>query len=219
MKILAIGDIHGENHWKKIIKKYEDQVDKVIWLGDYIDSFFVNGKNQIDNLKEILEYKKNNWDKVDLLWGNHDLQYLGSSRCSGYQVNFAFEIEELFKTHLDYFQICSVYSNWLFSHAGFTEIYCHCQEHKITDPLQCNEICKDKNYKFFNFVGPQIHGDNLNEGPLWCRPRALLLNPLPNYHQVVGHTEGDKIWSTKVKGLEYHFIDVYSHDGFLMIEV
>ena len=37
MKTIAIGDIHGLSIWKDIINK--ENPDKVIFIGDYFDSF------------------------------------------------------------------------------------------------------------------------------------------------------------------------------------
>lgn len=72
MKILILGDIHGRTIWKEIIEK--ENPDKVIFLGDYVSTHaLVTEEEQIENLKEILNYKEENWDKVILLRGNHEI--------------------------------------------------------------------------------------------------------------------------------------------------
>ena len=73
MKIIVIGDIHGRDIWKEIVKQ---EYDKVIFLGDYLDSYDLPVDKQRQNLIDILEFKANNRDKVELLIGNHDFQYL-----------------------------------------------------------------------------------------------------------------------------------------------
>ena len=40
MKIIALGDIHGQKKWEKIVEKNSD-ADEIIFLGDYFDSFSV----------------------------------------------------------------------------------------------------------------------------------------------------------------------------------
>ena len=38
-KILCIPDIHCRKFWRKAINEYKNSVDKVIFLGDYIDPY------------------------------------------------------------------------------------------------------------------------------------------------------------------------------------
>ena len=72
MKTLILGDIHGRTIWKEIIEK--ENPDKVIFLGDYVDTHqFISPRDQIENLEEILTYKEKNPDKVILLRGNHKI--------------------------------------------------------------------------------------------------------------------------------------------------
>jgi predicted phosphodiesterase len=49
MKIASIGDIHGRNYWK-IFKSVKDQYDKIIFIGDYVDSFNIDDNLIIKNL-------------------------------------------------------------------------------------------------------------------------------------------------------------------------
>jgi len=54
MKTITIGDLHGKDYWKNIdIEKY----DKVIFLGDYVDSFNESNDGIYNNLKEVIELK------------------------------------------------------------------------------------------------------------------------------------------------------------------
>ena len=38
-KILVIPDVHGRYFWKEPVKKYFDTVDRVVFLGDYLDPY------------------------------------------------------------------------------------------------------------------------------------------------------------------------------------
>ena len=38
-KILVVPDVHGETFWRKPVQKYIDQVDRLIFLGDYLDPY------------------------------------------------------------------------------------------------------------------------------------------------------------------------------------
>lgn len=79
-KILVVPDIHGETFWKEPILKYIEQVDRIIFLGDYLDPYPEEGKEYppqgiFDNLMDIIDIKRDHMDKVVLLKGNHDQHY------------------------------------------------------------------------------------------------------------------------------------------------
>ena len=59
MKIIVFGDIHGRDVWKKILDERIDEVDKVIFLGDYFTSREgINEYKQNLNFLEIIKYKE-----------------------------------------------------------------------------------------------------------------------------------------------------------------
>ena len=70
MKVVIIGDVHGRDTWKKQV---QEPADLYIFIGDYWDSFDIPFEIQKENFIEILEFYKENPDKVVLLSGNHCL--------------------------------------------------------------------------------------------------------------------------------------------------
>jgi predicted phosphodiesterase len=57
MKTLIIPDVHGRTFWKKAIEKHKDEVNKIIFLGDYLDPYPWEGitrKEAIRNFQEII---------------------------------------------------------------------------------------------------------------------------------------------------------------------
>jgi predicted phosphodiesterase len=88
-KILVIPDIHGRDYWKKVVNQHIDDVDQIVFLGDYFDSFDIKPLFQIHNFKEIMEIRKMFSDKVITLIGNHDYHYLRftNSQYSGCKVS------------------------------------------------------------------------------------------------------------------------------------
>ena len=133
-RILVIPDIHGETFWKEPVLKYIDQVDRIVFLGDYLDPYPEEGKEYspqglFDNLMDIIDIKRDHMDKVVLLKGNHDQHYASEmfrelacgSRCdtinwSIYNAVFV-RNQELFKlVHLE--EINGI--PYIFSHAGLT---------------------------------------------------------------------------------------------------
>ena len=63
-KILIIPDLHGRDMWKQHVLQHENSVDKIIFLGDYLDSFTIDTETMINNLLDIVRYKEANLDKV-----------------------------------------------------------------------------------------------------------------------------------------------------------
>ena len=74
-KILIVGDVHGRKFWHKA-EEIIDKVDKVVFLGDYLDPYPHEGilvNEAIQEFKQILEFKEKYNDKVVLLTGNHKI--------------------------------------------------------------------------------------------------------------------------------------------------
>src|ERR1700748_3612517 len=119
MRHIVIGDTHGRDNWKKInIKLY----DKVIFIGDYVDSPELSDLTILENLKQIIALKKRQPDKIVLLLGNHDVHYLHYPRfeCSGFRKTMQRDLTTLFCKNADLFQIAYQKDNHLFTHAGVT---------------------------------------------------------------------------------------------------
>ena len=132
-KMFILPDIHGRTFWKKPLEKCIDSADKVIFLGDYLDSYpdewDKNHKRQddIDNFLEIIDLKAKYEDKVILLKGNHDEHYInptfnricGGCRKDRLNGNMISEIFDEFK---EYFKLAHEETvggkKLLFTHAG-----------------------------------------------------------------------------------------------------
>lgn len=126
--ILIIPDIHGRNFWKKAVEENMDKVDRIIFLGDYLDPYPWEGitrKEAISNFQEIIDFKSENRDKVVLFVGNHDLAYIDKKNYivrSRYDSSNARHIEEMFRSHRSFFQLAHEEligdKRYLFTHAG-----------------------------------------------------------------------------------------------------
>ena len=86
MKVLVIPDCHGRKFWRQAIANNIDKVDKIIFLGDYLDPYsyeieehpelmecdnFYDSQSLLKMLEDIVSLKKNEPDKYVLLTGNH----------------------------------------------------------------------------------------------------------------------------------------------------
>lgn len=213
MKVLTIGDVHGESHWKDYLSRVHE-FDKIIFLGDYYDSFYVKSVTQIRNLKEILDFKKANFDKVVLLLGNHDIAYLDHRlACSGTDYYTRAEKKKLINSNLRFFEYVHVEKDYIFSHGGLSKEWLG--KKKIEDLNKKKPIC-------FQFVGPNGYGDNLDEGPLWIRPNSLVKTAVEGYNQVVGHTGlTDGLYTTLDldNGKKLYVVDNQKHNGNLILEI
>lgn len=127
--IAIIPDVHGRLFWKDIISR-KDEFEKIIFLGDYLDPYDferVTKEQALDNFREILDFKKDNSDKVILLQGNHDVSYSLSRDCCNCRCDYENynEIQKLFRDNFDLFELFYKFEQkdklFLFSHAGIAD--------------------------------------------------------------------------------------------------
>lgn len=199
MKTISIGDIHGIDAWKQAVDGTQfniDNFDKVIFVGDYVDSFNVSAVIQKHNLQEIINLKKKYPDKVVLLLGNHDIQYMDYPyrRCPGFQGVFQIDYTQIFRENRNLFQAAYQVDNHLWSHAGvhynyyidYMENY-HALNPNMSIADMINQDYAQSNHWVFN-IGWLRGGVCDVGGPFWLDRRNLWKNPLDGYHQVVGHS-------------------------------
>jgi predicted phosphodiesterase len=189
-KIVVIGDVHGHESWKELIKLNPDATE-FVFIGDYFDSFSISHTEQIHNYKEIIAWKESTDIKVTMLIGNHDFHYMSDcgGRYGGYNVWHAPEIGELLRETKEHLQVAYQVDKFLFTHAGVSKEWYAAnfpEDGDIVD--QINDLWSyDK--RSFNHSGMEMYGNYDGEGPMWIRPQALRRNPLNDtIIQVVGHT-------------------------------
>lgn len=193
MKIIVIGDIHGRTCWKDILNK-EKIFDKVIFLGDYVSTHDkVTEEDQINNLEDVLQFKKDNSDKVILLRGNHDTQHLGYywAECSGLFRNVAQYLMKHRERFLENTQWIYVQDGIVFSHAGISDDW-------MTNSgfMNLNEVLNANPDERFGFIPDSpydYYGNSVTQSCVWIRPQALCRCNIPEFDQVVGHTPVYKI--------------------------
>lgn len=197
MKIQAIGDIHGRIKWKHLI---DETCQKIIFLADYTDSYTIGNRTIIDNLLDIIEFRKQRGDKVELLLGNHDVQYVyyPDYRCSGFRPEMAHDLQLIFRENKDLFKIAYQFEDHLFTHAGVTNQWFKWAEEKLkqygmTDLSNIGEALNTMNETsnrwMLNNVGYErggLRGDW--GGPTWADKKETWFNALPGIKQYVGHT-------------------------------
>lgn len=202
MKIIAVGDIHGRDTWKKVVDKELD-FDQFVFVGDYLDDFPpATGESIFKNLVDIITFKRLAPDKVTVLYGNHELHYMrpeGEGECySGYNSEFAMRYGVFLKSQRHLMRLAYQYEDILFTHAGVTRTWAHTWGvlPSSTGELapSINRVFKTMPEAFRFFPGDTSrYGEDGNQGPLWVRPQSLLADLHPDIRQVVGHTHVEHI--------------------------
>lgn len=213
MKIQAIGDIHGRDVWKSQI---DLSCDKIIFIGDYCDSWDIKDIFILHNLKEIIDFKRRNLDKVELLIGNHDWCYIysGFNSISGFRHSMFPSLNMLFKENIHLFNMAYQYEDYLFSHAGLSEQYYY---NNVIDYHENNENYADVlNKLWFGkpnmfYVVPSSRSLYKTQEwgcPLWEDYDNIKNKGIRNIHHIIGHTAIKEINHTEIFGVRVTNIDV-----------
>lgn len=231
MKVLFIGDTHGLDA-SEDIQYGLDNFEKVVLLGDYVDSFFVKPNMQLYNLNNICEIVRKNRDKIVALWGNHDYAYLkGISGISGYQHLNAIDYRSMFQRNQDLFQAAWGYINpttgkyTLATHAGLTNAFWN---EKIIPCIKGKKITKDfqmhdainlfQNERDIMWSVGYSRGGMGIPGILWADYTEVMDDRYEGINQIFGHTplrkpelnsfDGDLVACIDIRGNE----DIVSMD-------
>jgi hypothetical protein len=228
LKILSLGDTHGRNRWKVALfgslEGYEkwrsvcddpnadlsefpiSGYDKIIFIGDYVDSFLISAGEIKYNLSELVHLKLKFPEIVVLLLGNHDIAYKNGIYCSGFKAEMLHDYQDLFRTKLgrdSIFQVAYQHKNWLWTHAGITQGFYK----DIIEPLKgkkggrfadfykkCENLAEILNFMYESGnedifrVGYSRGGFSKVPGPFWADKSDLYGKPMLGVNQVVGHT-------------------------------
>lgn len=138
MQVLVIPDVHGRKFWRQTVEDNIGKVDKVVFLGDYIDPYpneidensdlmecesFDDSYNLLNMLNDIVSLKKNEPEKYVLLTGNHTDSYIWSKFAAATRTDYDHweQYHKFFMENLDCFQLVYVQGDVIFSHAGISE--------------------------------------------------------------------------------------------------
>ena len=188
MKVLVIPDIHGRKFWREAIKNYSEQVDKIIFLGDYLDPYsneieenqelmecndFYDCVGLSNMLNDIISLKKNELDKYILLTGNHTDSYIWSKFHAATRTDYRNweKYHKIFLENLNLFNLIWVENNVIFSHAGISEdwarVYCASNNIKFSSILDTAKILQNLSLKTYNHTIGNIsyyRGGDYNHG-------------------------------------------------------
>jgi len=194
MHIIAIGDVHGRDAWKEI---QNSQADQIIFIGDYVDPHRpIPDFEVLRNFGEIIDFKKSDPERITLLLGNHDAQYLHYPlyQCAGHRADLQETLGNLFLENEDLFQIAWQHNRHLFTHAGVSQGWYDSHMSMLnsfagsTLAENLNEVygseCRDILFE----VGRARGGRSPRGGPIWADHSETQYEYLAGFHQVVGHS-------------------------------
>lgn len=186
LKYLIIPDVHGRSFWIEPLEYALKNTDaKIVFIGDYLDVYLDEFKEEygfiysytkedfdkinkvykdaIDKFIKIIEFKKENPDRIILLLGNHDCSYsIGDYICDCRKDKAnARQISKLFDENKDLFQLAHEdYINdkhFIFSHAGINKKYAKdCFGDEVNEEnvvTLFNNALREENYGILNSLG------------------------------------------------------------------
>lgn len=234
MKTLILGDTHGRTNWKQAIDAHPD-AGRIIFMGDYFDSFDISGVEQLHNFNEIIRFKESTDKEVVMLIGNHDHHYLDVGETySGYKAAHKLDFQDALTKNMHHLQIAYSLDELLFSHAGVSPVW---MDNTFGWMWSRDKVVELLNHKYrhqptaFNFSHDSLdpYGNSPKQGPLWIRPAALMSsnkgdNGLKKmFIQIVGHTQVKNIFDSivacnKSMGGRYYLIDAMESGGYITYE-
>jgi hypothetical protein len=199
---IAIGDIHGRAFWKDFI---DENYTEYYVLGDYFDSYDIPFVVQLDNYYQIVEAARQD-SRIKLCMGNHDYHYFlndPAEKYSGFQSTYAKEIHNALVQNIDVLKIVYMTDkNILISHAGVSNTF---MKHNGFADIDAVNAALVSQPELFSFNGWEPYGDEVQQGPLWIRPRSLLKDAYKGHSQIVGHTITKNIMTKQIKKTEPEF--------------
>jgi len=245
--ILTIGDIHGTSHWKKILFGGEElfenffidwdggkgadklknypfpKWDKIIFVGDYFDSFVIGNLEMKTVFADIIRLKRAFMDKIVLLIGNHDLHYIDSKhRCSGFRPEMYYDFNDTLRENRDLFKAAHQEGTFLWTHAGLTDSMwnLHCmprltqaKKEGVYDPTELKydealQFLYEMQFMPIFWAGRGRGGYSSVPGIFWADKRELIKDPLKGINQIVGHTPVNSVETHLTEdGNAVYFID------------
>ena len=187
---IAIGDVHGLDLWRDVVEAHPEC--GVVFLGDYLDPYrYVHKGKLLDNLRAIMQLKRDRPEDVVLLLGNHDLHYFCDEACVGtrFDMEIAADASKLFLDNIHLFQYAFQDGEYLFTHAGvsqewFDNDFCGDAARPIADQL--NNPAADQVPALLR-VGSARGGRACDTGGIFWADKSELEEPLYGFTQIVGH--------------------------------
>ena len=248
MKTIVVGDMHQKQH--PILSIVDNAIRflgarRVVLLGDYCDDYSPNrDTTDAKKLLEGLEFQADWIDRtrgrgiqVDVLLGNHDIQYLIERQGPGTNLNCIIPVQRLLAQMN--VRMATAVDGWLATHAGLTSQFANVvleidsnaarsdrpsySAESLSEQLNATldhalsemfERGNDEELLLLNLCGPGRGGACI-PGPLWASTRELTLLGIPRLNQIIGHTPVYSVRELEEQGFcgeRYMACDTFSTD-------
>ena len=248
MKTIVVGDMHQKQH--PILPIVDNAIRflgarRVVLLGDYCDDYSPNrDTTDAKKLLEGLEFQADWIDRtrgrgiqVDVLLGNHDMQYLIERQGPGTNLNCIIPVQRLLAQMN--VRMATAVDGWLATHAGLTSQFANVvleidtnaarsdqpsySAESLSEQLNATfdhalsemfEHANDEELLLFNLCGPGRGGISI-PGPLWASTSELTVLGMPYLNQVIGHTPVYSVCELEERGFRgerYMACDTFSTD-------
>lgn len=189
MKTVIVGDLHGKIEMAMEVLSWGHNV---VFVGDYLDSFTRNVDDQVKLLMLVLDSIEKNPDKVQGLFGNHELSYLvNGMQCSGFNGATHAHIIHLESRMLKLLKEYTWIGDYLVSHAGFSSIFL---PDVVKDGIKAEGLQTMRSYLNSSLyddnkysIGRSRGGWSACGGPFWCDWWSEFV-PVDGLMQIVGHS-------------------------------
>jgi predicted phosphodiesterase len=204
-KTLVVGDMHLKE--ELILGRVDAAVsqmdiERVVFCGDYTDEWHSNRLTTLDALDMLVAWvrrRRRQGMEIDLVLGNHDMQYLRRAPGPGTHVDLYDEVANALATLG--VQVATIAGNCLVTHAGVTRAWAD-RHLELNDTYDVCDVCQALNamwgrggeddFAALESAGPGRGGFEI-PGPLWADQSELYQDPLPGIHQIVGHSPVESI--------------------------
>lgn len=209
-ELLIVPDQHLRSFWRPILNSDLP----VCFLGDYIDPYQHEGityDSGIQEFKDIIEFAKQEPDRVTLLLGNHDCAYCGmSDTLARFDYQHSEEIYAMFKENEQLFRLAFRWGDCLLTHAGVSRKWLSQNKLEenpdtIVDLLNSyinfnDHWIKNPDWFYAKYNGPigdvgRSRGGTAPIGsPIWCDLSEIFYSPAfeDSLQMVIGHTQLQK---------------------------
>lgn len=192
MHTIVIGDLHGK---LEIAQHFLAQPARVVFVGDFVDSFDRSRASQYELLDTVLTACEEEPTRVYACMGNHELSYLSQDhRCSGFSNSFyARLLGPMQRRMRGYLRRYVSIDNILITHAGVSNRWLSAvfPDFVVGDDLDLTLLesflfeCPSELY---NAIGYARGGSRYGVGgPAWCDWYDEF-EPVPGLKQIMGHT-------------------------------
>ena len=199
METLVAGDVHLKSD--EVLSAVDNtlgcrpSIGRVVFAGDICDEWGASPEALRDGICAFVRWVETRRDQgvlVDIVFGNHDFQYLLGEQGPGTQMAMVpFVRETLFPLGL---RMAHVVDGFLVTHAGLTATWA---DEYLGQPATAGEAARQLNdmldegslrtlYKLC--ACGRARGGREVPGPLWADRRELMNDPYPAFNQIVGHS-------------------------------